>query len=124
IDGAALSSFAEKFGIRRTYDDFDAMLEDEALDIVVICTAELLHAPMTIRAASHGPKAIICEKPMAMNLAEADEMISACDRNQVTLVIGHQRRYKPQYARARELVREGAIGRVEHIHASGHARSS
>ena len=124
IDAEALNSFAEKHGIPNRYTSYEEMLQAEKLDIVVICTNELLHAPMTIQAAAHAPKAIICEKPMAMNLAEADAMLAACEENGVVLIIGHQRRYMPQYARAKELLLDGAIGKLEQIWAAGHPYSS
>ena len=124
INKESLERFARHHGIPHQYTSLDEMLEKERLDIVVICTNELLHAPMTIKAAARRPKAIICEKPMAMNLAEADAMLSACEENGVVLVIGHQRRYMAQYARAKELLDEGAIGELQQIWASGHPFSS
>ena len=124
INREILERFAEQHGVANTYTSYDEMLEKERLDIVVICTNELLHASMTIKAAAYKPKAIICEKPMAMNLAEADAMLSACKENGVVLIIGHQRRYMPQYARAKELLDEGVIGKLEQIWASGHPYSS
>ncbi|HEX6972628.1 MAG TPA: Gfo/Idh/MocA family oxidoreductase [Limnochordia bacterium] len=124
IQPDVLAQYAAEFNVPRAYRDFETMLAQERLDIVVIATAELLHAPMTIQAAAHRPKAILCEKPMAMNLAEADAMLAACEENGVCLIIGHQRRYKPQYARAKELLASGAIGRLESIQASGHRGTS
>lgn len=124
IDQDALKAYAEKYQVPKTYTDFTEMLENEQFDVVLICTAELLHAPMTIQAASFTPKAILCEKPMAMNLGEAKEMLRVCRENDVLLLIGHQRRYKPQYARAKELLNEGVIGGLERIIAAGHAGTS
>lgn len=124
INVDVLYPFGEKHGIPNRYTSYDDMFQAENLDIVVICTNELWHAPITIQAASYRPQAIICEKPMAMNLAEADAMLAACEENGVVLIIGHQRRYMPQYARAKELLLDGAIGRLEQIWASGHPFTS
>lgn len=124
INVEALHSFGEKHGIPHRYTSYDEMFQRENLDIIVICTNELWHAPITIQAASYRPRAIICEKPMAMNLAEADAMLEACEQNGVVLIIGHQRRYMPQYARAKELLQGGAIGSLEQIWATGHAFTS
>ena len=64
------------------------MLDIENPDIVSVCTWHPLHAEMTIAAAARQPKAILCEKPMATNLGEAEAMMIACQRNQVKLAIG------------------------------------
>jgi len=77
---------------------------------VSICLWHPLHAPLTLTAAAHRPRAILCEKPMATCLSEADAMIAACDAAGSKLVIGHQRRFNRSWTRARRLVGEGAIG--------------
>lgn len=122
----ALDDFGERFHIPPTlrYSDHHAMLAEGHPDVVVVCTNETLHARLTSEAAAYHPRAILCEKPMAMNLGEADAMLEACATGGVTLIVGHQRRYVPQYARARELLRSGAIGALEHIQATGHPWSS
>jgi predicted dehydrogenase len=89
------------------------MLDQEGLDVVSVCTWHGGHAPWTIAAAAHKPKAILCEKPMADTLGRAEEMLVACRRNNVKLVIAHQRRFLPAYTLARDLIAEGAIGQVE-----------
>ena len=82
------------------------MLERERPDIVSICTHHQLHAPMTIETARLAePKAILCEKPIALDLESADAMIAAVPaRPNTLLVIGHQRRYDRQYVAAREAI--------------------
>jgi UDP-N-acetyl-2-amino-2-deoxyglucuronate dehydrogenase len=94
------------------YTDATGMLDGERLDVVSVCTWHTGHAPWTIAAASRRPRAILCEKPMAETLGRAEEMLIACRRNRVRLVIGHQRRFLPAYTMARELIARGAIGRV------------
>src|SRR6185437_15292231 len=83
------------------YQDARAMLDTEHLDVVSVCTWHTGHAPCTITAAARRPKAILCEKPMADTLGRAEEMLMACNRNGVKLVIGHQRRFLPAYTMAR-----------------------
>ena len=83
------------------------MLDAERLDVVSICTWHTGHAPWTVTAAARKPKAILCEKPMAETLGRADEMLIACHRNGVKLVIGHQRRFLPAYTLARDLIAGG-----------------
>ena len=105
-----------RFGITtKHYADARAMLDAERLDVVSVGVWHTGHAPMTIAAAARRPKAILCEKPMADTIGHAEEMLVACHRNGVKLVIGHQRRFLPAYAKARELIAGGAIGRVSLI---------
>jgi predicted dehydrogenase len=92
------------------YSDFREMLDRERPDIVSVCTWTGLHAPATIAAAVRRPKVILCEKPMATSLGEADAMLTACRRNGVKLAIGHMRRFYPGWTQARHLIAEGAIG--------------
>ena len=87
-----------RFGIETAHHrDARVMLDAERLDVVSICTWHTGHAPWTVTAAARRPKAILCEKPMAETLGRADEMLIACHRNGVKLVIGHQRRFLPAY---------------------------
>ncbi|MCC9076731.1 Gfo/Idh/MocA family oxidoreductase [Litorilinea aerophila] len=111
----ALAAFALEFGVKRRYLDYREMLAREALDIVSICSWDPQHAEMTIAAAAHGPKAILCEKPMACSLGEADAMMIACARNGVKLAIGHQRRFYSSWQEARRLVQSGAIGEPQRL---------
>ncbi|MEM2890760.1 MAG: Gfo/Idh/MocA family oxidoreductase [Candidatus Hadarchaeum sp.] len=110
INPKALRSFKEEFQVGSTYADFGRMLEKEKLDVVSVCTWAQYHAAATIRAAKSGVKAILCEKPMATNLGEADRMLSVCKEKGVKLAIAHQHRFDPVNTLAKRLVTQGAIG--------------
>ena len=116
---AAREEFGEWHGIAQRYEDVRQMLDEEALDIVSICTWHKLHAPMTIAACARKPKAVLCEKPMATSLGDCDDMLIAARRNQVKLAIAHQRRFNPAWTLAKELVAAGAIGEVRQVNARG-----
>src|SRR5207245_639340 len=75
----ARSAFQQTFGVERGYADAADMLRAERPDIVSVCLWHPLHAEFTVAAAQHRPRVILCEKPMATCLAEADAMIGACD---------------------------------------------
>jgi UDP-N-acetyl-2-amino-2-deoxyglucuronate dehydrogenase len=111
----ALAQFGHEFGMRRRYLDYREMLASERLDIVSVCSWNPQHAEMTIAAAAHHPKAILCEKPMAISLGEAQAMMIACDRNQVKLAIGHQCRFYPAWQEAKWQVDEGVIGEPKRL---------
>ncbi len=115
----AREEFGERHGIAQRYEDFRQMVDDEALDIVSICTWHRLHAPMTIAACARKPRAVLCEKPMATSLGDCNDMLIAARRNDVKLAIAHQRRFNPAWTLARELVAEGAIGQVRQVNARG-----
>ncbi|HEX6972635.1 MAG TPA: Gfo/Idh/MocA family oxidoreductase [Limnochordia bacterium] len=92
------------------YTDAAAMLAAEALDIVSVCTWPGLHAAMTVMAAEAGVRAVICEKPLATDLAQVDQMLSACDAAGTRLIVSHQHRFNPYCTEARRLLAAGAIG--------------
>jgi len=110
VHPGALSEFAEKFDIPERYADYETMLDEAKLDIVSVCLWHPLHAPVTIAAARRGIPGIICEKPMATNLAEADAMLAAAEASGSKLAIGHQRRFLSAWNAARNHVRSGDVG--------------
>ena len=119
ITPAARDEVGEEFGVPEAsrYADFREMLAKERPDVVSVCLWHGQHAPTVIAlaASEHRPKLIICEKPMATSLGEAEQMIVAAKRSKVKLAIGHQRRFLPGWNIARDLVAEGAIGKVTHL---------
>lgn len=118
ITPEARDEFGNAFGITpdKRYADYREMLDEEKLDIVSVCLWHGQHAPAVVAAAARRPQVILCEKPMATNLGEAEQMLVAAQRNKVRLAIGHQRRFLPGWVEARRLVvEEGAIGRPVHL---------
>ncbi len=107
---------ADEFNIPAVYTDVHDMLAKEDLDIVSITTWQGPRAEATVAAANAGLKGILGEKPMAASLGQADDMLNACEQNNVKLVIGHQRRYSPVNIEIRRLVAAGAIGKPTTLH--------
>ncbi|MEM2940964.1 MAG: Gfo/Idh/MocA family oxidoreductase [Thermoproteota archaeon] len=116
IDQVRLKEFSKLYNVKNIYTDYGEMLRKEKLDIVSVCTWPIFHCEMTERAAEEGVKGIICEKPMAMNLAEADRMIMACRKTGAKLAIGHMRRFLKIYSETKNLLNSGIIGEPELIH--------
>ena len=116
ISQEQVKKFATEYDVEKLYTDYREMLEQEDLDVVSICTWPPLHCEMTVAAAEAGVKGILCEKPMAVNLVEADKMIEACDKSGTKLAIGHQRRFEAQYVKTKELIDSGAIGDLIQVH--------
>ncbi|HZS89641.1 MAG TPA: Gfo/Idh/MocA family oxidoreductase [Chloroflexota bacterium] len=111
-DPAGLDRFAHDFDVapENCYTDYREMLDREDLDIVSVCSWHGQHAEMTVAAAARSPKVILCEKPMAVSLGEADAMITAAQRNGVKLAISHMRRFYTGWEQARRVVLSGEIG--------------
>lgn len=112
----ALQRYREQYGVQRTYTDYHEMLEKESLDLVSICTWVAHHPAATIASAKAGVKGILCEKPMATNLEDADAMLAACDTAGTKLAIGHQLRFHGPYVGAKRLLEQGVIGKLVKIH--------
>jgi myo-inositol 2-dehydrogenase/D-chiro-inositol 1-dehydrogenase len=108
---AKTRTFAERFGIPRRFTDYrDALALDE-VHIADLCLPNYLHAELTIAAAGAG-KHVICEKPLCLNLGEADRMIAACAQAGVHLMYAEELCFAPKYVRAKQLVDEGALGKL------------
>ncbi len=103
---------AKEFGIRRTYASYGEMLAKEKLDVVSMCLWTGLHLDAILACvnAPHPPRLINAEKPMAATFGEARRMHEACEKAGIVLTFSHQRRFGPIFARARKLLKDGAIG--------------
>ena len=75
INQESVDQYAEEFSVSGKYTNYLRMFEEEDLDVVSVCTWQGTHAEITIAAAGSGVKGILCEKPMAINLGEAESMI-------------------------------------------------
>lgn len=102
---------AEQLNIPDYSVDFDAMLSDPSIDVVHICTPNKLHFPMAKKALEAG-KHVVCEKPMTMTAAEAEELVAVARKSARVNAIHFNIRYYPLVRHAREMVRRGDIGRV------------
>lgn len=94
------------------YTDYTEMLDKEDLDVVHICTPHYLHAPMTIYAANKGVN-VLTEKPMSISLQDADNMIDACNSNNVTLGVIFQNRYNAGSNLIKDTLMSGALGKIQ-----------
>ncbi len=98
-----------------TYSDWNKMLAQEELDIVSVATYAPIHAEITIACAEQGVRAIYCEKPIATRLPDAEQMVEACNKNGVLLVINHQCRFNLNNRRLRDLVAADGLGELTSV---------
>ncbi len=115
--------FANETGVERAVGSYEELLTDSEIDAVYIPLPNTMHAEWAIRAADAG-KHILCEKPLAVSRAEAVAMFDAARRNNVHLVEAYPYRAQPQTLKLRELLAEGAIGRLQTINANFGVRFS
>jgi len=108
--GDHAEKFAKKHGLARSFRDFGKFIAVEEMDVIVLGCPNHLHCEYTEAAAKAG-KHVICEKPLARNLQEADRMIAACKKAGVKLMYAEELCFCPKYLRLKRLVDEGAIGK-------------
>jgi myo-inositol 2-dehydrogenase / D-chiro-inositol 1-dehydrogenase len=103
-------AFASKHGIQNHFTDLDAMLAMDDIDLVVIGAPNITHCDITVRAARAG-KHVVVEKPLCMNLTEANRMINTCEQAGVKLMYAEELCFTPKYVRLKQLLDEGVLGR-------------
>jgi len=103
---------AKKYG-SACYSDIDEILSKEEVDMVLVCTPTHTHADCAIKAVKAG-KIVFCEKPLALNLEDADRMIAAVQKQRVVAMTGHILRFWPEYMKIKEIVDSGDLGTPLH----------
>jgi predicted dehydrogenase len=119
-DPKGLAAAVKRLGAATGYADYRRMLDDVKPDLVSVAPRWLdQHRDMVVAAAEGGARGIYFEKPMCRTLAEADEMIAACEKNGVKAAVSHQTRYSPKLPVVREMIQSGRLGRILEIRARG-----
>ncbi len=103
-------AFAQRFGIPSAFTDYRKLLDRSDLHMVVVGVPNHLHCQVVLDAAAAG-KHIVIEKPLCLNLAEADRMIAACRQHKVKLMYAEELCFAPKYVRLKQLLDSGALGR-------------
>jgi predicted dehydrogenase len=104
---------ADSLGVPHAFDDY-AKLATADLDLVSVSTPTYLHHPMTMAALAAG-RHVLCEKPMALSVAQATEMRDAAQRAGVVHAIDHELRFNPNRRKVRRLIAEGFVGQPRHV---------
>jgi predicted dehydrogenase len=111
-----VAAAAAELGFARSTTSMEEVVDDEDVDVVVVVAANEAHAPATLAALERG-KAVLCEKPLALDVEEARDMLAAAEDAGVTHAVGFNYRYVPAVALAREVVESGRIGELRHYRA-------
>jgi 1,5-anhydro-D-fructose reductase (1,5-anhydro-D-mannitol-forming) len=115
-DQERAEAFAAKHGAQVAYTSLETLLADSRVDVVCIASPNFLHAPYTTLAA-HAGKHVLVEKPMAVNVDEAVEMVQTCQAHGVKLGVGFHLRHHPGHQEARRLIGEGVLGTITLVQA-------
>ena len=110
-DRARAAAFAEEYGAARAYDDLWAALSDPDVQAVWVASPHALHREH-VEAVASARRHVLCEKPLATTVADAEAMVRACRRTGVLLGTGYHLRHHPLHREARRLVVEGELGEV------------
>ena len=105
------TAFAKRFGVPRVFTDYREMLKEKDIEMVTIAAPNSLHAQMTKDCAAAG-KHIVCEKPLAVTIAEGEEMIDVAKKHGVLLMYGEELLFTPKFLKAKEMADAGAFGGV------------
>jgi predicted dehydrogenase len=109
VDAARLARVADKFGASARYGSWDALLEDAAVEAVILPLPHHLHEAAAVAALEAG-RHVLVEKPIANSVAEADRMIAAAERAGRVLMVGHMKRFNRSVVAMKRAVERGAIG--------------
>ncbi len=117
LDAERLADFGRQWGVRSLYQNFDEMLKKERIDLLSVCTWNASHAPLVEQAVEGGVKGIICEKPIADTLLQADRMIDLCRKKKVPLLINYTRRYVSLFQKIKKQLDSGELGAIQAVSA-------
>lgn len=113
-DLARARAMADRFSVPHAFGDYDAMLASDQIDAVYIPLPTAQHVEWSLRAARAG-KHVLCEKPIALKADEIDALIEARDSEKVLISEAYMVTYSPVWRKVRDLLAEGAIGRLRHV---------
>ncbi|MFP3848850.1 Gfo/Idh/MocA family protein [Pseudomonas sp. W5-01] len=110
-DAARAQQCAASWGFQRSHDDWQQLISDPAVNLVAITTPNQLHFPMAMAALEAG-KAVYCEKPLAVSLAQAREMQAAARKAGVVTRVGYNYQHNPIIGLAKQMIERGELGRI------------
>ncbi len=115
INPTARERFKQRYPDARVYESIEKLCADPDVEAVWISSPNRFHAPHAITAAQHG-KHVVVEKPMALSIKEAEQMVDAARKNNVKLLAGHTRAYTYPIRAMRKIINSGRLGRLKALH--------
>jgi predicted dehydrogenase len=111
VSAEEAAAFGKAIGVERTTDKYESLLADPEIEAVHVCTPNSLHFPVS-KAALEAGKAVLCEKPLAMSAAEAEEMVRLAESKGLANCVNHNLRYYPVVQQIRRMVESGELGEI------------
>ncbi len=108
--------FAGIYGAQHAFGSYEELFVSNVVDVIYIATPHTSHCDLTLEALKNG-KAVLCEKPMGINLDQVQRMVTAAQANQVFLMEALWSRFNPAIQKVKRLIDEGAIGKVDYLYA-------
>jgi predicted dehydrogenase len=105
------SRFGQAIGVERTTGNYESLLADKEIQAVHVCTPNALHYPIS-KAAMQAGKAVLCEKPLSMSVAEAQDMVNLAEQTGLANCVNHNLRYYPVLQHIRGMISSGDLGEV------------
>ncbi len=109
-DKKVLSRTAEKYAVKHTFEDYHELLKSGLVQAVSVCVPTKLHSQIVVEAAKNGVH-VLCEKPLALDLEEADKMLKAASSSGVKLSVGYNLRFLPNHVKVKEYIDNSRIGK-------------
>jgi predicted dehydrogenase len=122
-NGSLAKDYARRHHVKKWYDDAQQLIDDPEVNAVYIATPPSSHKDYTLAVAAAG-KPVYVEKPMALNHKECQEMIQACEINNVPLFVAYYRRALPRFIKIKTLIQKGAIGEVRFVNVTFYKKIS
>ncbi len=111
-----LEEYSQRWGIPNTYEDYNELMQRDDIELISVCVPNFLHHDVAIAAARNG-KNILCEKPLATSVADAEEIVAVCAESGVKLFYAEDWVFSPSLRRVEEILAEGAVGEVFYLKA-------
>jgi len=111
IDEGCISSVSEQYGVKKSFKDYNEMLEHDGLDAVDVCTPNMEHMPAVVAALEKG-KHVLVEKPIARNAKEAAQMVEAARRNGAKLMVAQVYRFRSDSVLLKRYIDAGELGEI------------
>jgi predicted dehydrogenase len=111
VDDAEAKSFGESIGVENYTSDWRQIISDASIQAVHVCTPNNLHFPISMAALKAG-KAVLCEKPLTMNVAEAKQLVEMAKKTKLPNCVNHNLRYYPVLQHLRQMIAKGQLGEI------------
>ncbi|MDF2432245.1 MAG: hypothetical protein JWP44_1876, partial [Mucilaginibacter sp.] len=111
---ATADKFGEEFDIKYSHNSYEALVKNQKVDVIYIATPHVYHYENTLLCLHH-KKAVLCEKPFAMNTRQATEMIAIAKENKVFLMDALWTKFHPHYKKMKEMVGQGLLGEIRSV---------